>query len=282
MKNSLLGRLLIIGNLLVVNTWATQVINSDNNATTSKDSIINPDKKKNKTPRVAKNYVFPKYILPEPETMYLAFNKVKPNVPWEKYLTNNTNISYESNPQIAYNIGLQLSNSFLLFTRKKLDTNNIMMMKTLTRKLGVEEKIIRRISSIEEALKKGKKGVVIQELTYMNDEIVKALSNNSRVDLSAVVRVGAWIGAIYSTTNLLHTDYNKKAASFLAQKDVIIALSKSLENRESLVFDTITQEVLRSLKEIEVIIGNKKELTKTEIEKIYYIISRVVIAIEKA
>lgn len=273
MKNKLIGRSIIVASLLLTGVWAAADANQTGTRTeTKKADIITDNEKK---------ISVASYVLPSPDTMYTAFNKVKTNVAWEKYITNNSNISYETDPQIAYNLGLQLSDAFLLFTAQKLSSKNITMIELLASKLGVSENIVKRVGTIKAALLVNKTKVVKQELTYMNDEINQALNSHSRMDLAAIVNAGAWIGAISATTNLLKADYSKDAASFLAQKDVITALYKSLENRQSLVFDTITQETISSLKEIESVIGTKKELTKDDIEKINHIITRVVTLIEK-
>lgn len=239
--------------------------------TLSADTITQQEKK------VAKA----NYVLPSPFTLYTAFNKVAKDVKWEKYVSTNSKVSYTSETKIAYNIGVQTSKAFLLVASHKISDNNFAMLDVLSTKLGVEQKIVKRINTIKIALKENDKQSLKQELNYLNDDIKSALNSNERFTLASVMEVGSWLQAFDATTKYLSIHYTKDAADFIAQNNVIIALNNSLKKEKTLVFDPTTQDVIAGLTKISGIIGKKKTLSKGQIKKINYITGKLIKSIER-
>ena len=221
------------------------------------------------------------YVLPSPFTLYAAFNKLVPNVEWSKYVSKNMNVSYESDPQLAYNLGLQVSKAYLLFNDQKLSANNIAMIDTFATKLGVEKKIVRRITTIKNAVIASDIKSANNEINTMMNDIGKELNTQSRIDLAIIIDVSTWLGAMNAVSGAINDNYSKKASSFLAQKSIVTTLYKDIESRQSLVFDTTSQEIVVALKEIEKLLGSKTELTKAEVKQIHHITSKIVTNIEK-
>ena len=241
--------------------------------------------KKDKERQAKQKDILGKIIIPPPNMIFSALQR-SGSIKWKSIITYNDETNYTSFEKITLNLGARVADGFVaIMAEDKANMNKMgKAIKTLSKKIGIGDKVLQRAGEIEIDDKLGtwKKNEAKFNEIYSN--IIMELEKREDYEVSYFCNLGAWLEALYISSKSLNSKYNAAMAENMRQKAL---LDVFLEGYEVLSDKAKEKKIVILLKEKLLEIGKLidfpqgKSLSKANSMRLYEVSKGLKAEIEK-
>src|SRR5213595_713667 len=179
--------------------------------------------------------------IPTPGELFAALGKTgKTN--WSAQYRGPMPTTYSNRAQIALNLGGLIADGFIAVEAK--DGQQVKNIGSdiikLAKALGVSEKLLGRVNSINEFAEHNEWDTLQEELEATQNEVKSSMQSHADQDLVILVTLGGWIRGTQVVTGAILKNYSESAAGVLRQP----ALVRFMQSKVNEISPDLRQEPL--------------------------------------